>query len=894
MLSIANVKNGRQAEFYFTKKEDYYLSRDANDASQWWGRGADTLGLSGKVESDAFRDICEGKLPDGSEIRSNGRKNRRIATDLTFSAPKSLSIQALVRGDDDLVAAHEAAVTEALRYLEANAVNTRIYENSTMRREATDNLVVARFQHHTSRNHDPQLHTHCLAMNATQGQDGKWRAMMNDDFYTHKMTAGAVYRSELAQRVRALGYEIRVTRSDGLFELGGYSDTALELFSTRRKEILEALKDERAQEMRARGKTAAEVAAKANLKTRQAKVDLEPQQLRDTWRETAQSVNLGEIPKQQPQQRTHEETRELAKEALDWAIEHIEERRAVYEERDVLRHATARGLELGVGFRDIQQAIHWAQVDQELFAVGQHRSGQQRFTSAAMLELEQDILTSMKRGRGTFEPMGDAREVQQTLNSRGLKPGQQQAAEMILTNKDFVVGVQGYAGTGKTFMLRTVRELAEARGYTVKGMSVSAAATKELEDGAGIASQTVASHVNSRKQSKRGGSEKEIWVVDEASFLSSKDTHKLLKKAEREGARIVFVGDKDQLPAVEAGQPFAQLSKRGMRVAEMKDIVRQKNENLRVAVYATIDRKHNKPLELLDKNIHEEPNAAKRLAQVAQEFLRYKQGEAIVVTGGNADRRALNDLIRNGLKQSGKLQGDGAECSVYVQQDRTKAELRRSSTYKSGDVVRMNRRGGYRSLGVREGEYLTVTGVDQKGRVIATREDGKEVRWSPTRLNRVEVHRAELRELKVGDHIRWTRNDHQNGRINGEKCTIVDVDAQRRLATVRDKEGNTETLRLDREKHWEYGYASTVHVAQGATADRVIAHINTERRMLIGHESWYVAISRARHDANIFTDSKNHLGVAITRSMAQESAVEQREIKPVEQRRGWEWGVYAR
>lgn len=178
MLSIANVKNAAQAESYFAK-EDYYLTKDRDAAAQWWSSGAKDLGLEGRVDKEVFGKLLRGELPDGTQMPCKKGGERRAATDLTFSAPKTVSIEALVHGKTDVITAHTTATQKALQYLEEHAANVRVSNGGTVHRCSSNTLVVAMFEHHTSRALDPQLHTHCLALNATKTPDGKWRALVS-------------------------------------------------------------------------------------------------------------------------------------------------------------------------------------------------------------------------------------------------------------------------------------------------------------------------------------------------------------------------------------------------------------------------------------------------------------------------------------------------------------------------------------------------------------------------------------------------------------------------------------------------------------------------------------------------------------------------------------------
>ena len=240
VASIGKIASPSQGVTYY-ERDGYYARDDPahKEASAWAGKGAETLGLSGPVDPDAFRTVLEGKVPDGPQLGKRGKDgtiHHRPGRDVTLSAPKSVSLAALVGGDDRVIAAHDAAVSHTLTWIEKNAVETRMQDKATgtMVRAGGQKMVASTFRHDTSRNLDPQLHTHCVIANMVQGEDGKWRTMVDDGLYGGKMTIGAIYRAELARSLKDFGYRIEKTHTDGRFEIAGVPRKVIEAFSTRR------------------------------------------------------------------------------------------------------------------------------------------------------------------------------------------------------------------------------------------------------------------------------------------------------------------------------------------------------------------------------------------------------------------------------------------------------------------------------------------------------------------------------------------------------------------------------------------------------------------------------------------------------------------------------------
>lgn len=237
MLTLANVSAAHGAT-YFAK--DNYYSRDRNkEASEWWGQGAIALGLSGVVERKVFNELLKGDRPDGGRLRRRQTTGKeRAALDVTLSAPKSVSLLALVLGNNAVEECHRRAVFRALTELEQEYASTRIRTKGTRSRQKTKNLAIALFHHDTNREREPQLHTHCLILNATQGHDKRWRSLWTDQIWKDAHKLGALYRNYLAAELQQLGYEIE-PRQQEMFEVKGYSSNDLWDFSTRRAQIVE-------------------------------------------------------------------------------------------------------------------------------------------------------------------------------------------------------------------------------------------------------------------------------------------------------------------------------------------------------------------------------------------------------------------------------------------------------------------------------------------------------------------------------------------------------------------------------------------------------------------------------------------------------------------------------
>jgi conjugative relaxase-like TrwC/TraI family protein len=849
MLTLARISSGEAAASYY-EQDDYY-SENGRAPSAWYGRGAAALGLAGEVDRDTFRRALDGHLPSGIVLASGQSGARRSGWDLTFSAPKSVSMQALIAGDQRLITAHEKAVEEALRFVEKRIAGYRETVNGDVTRALSDKVLIARFQHDLSRNADPQLHTHAVLVNATVRADGQWRALDAKALYRHQLVIGAVYRAELAREIRELGHDIRVEHTDGRFELAHITRTEIEAFSSRSAEITAQL----AEGGRDRASATAREREVAALNSRGAKQEFDRATLRESWLEKAVELGLDFLPQPAPQPSDGDRQRAIT-EAVDFAIAHTTERSAV------VQHSQLVGAALGHGVG----RISLDNVEAELAArVGSRELIQEgsSYTSAEAQAVERQILEIEVRGRNTIHAIVGHASFRGTEDDY-LNHDQRDAAHRLLTSVDRVVGLQGGAGTGKTTLLRYAQQAASEQGYAVRGVAPSAVATRELGT-ANIASETVASFITRRPKLEP----RTLLILDEAGMVGSRDMRAILTAVEESGARIVLVGDTNQLKAVAAGAPFEQLQRAGMTTAQLEEVVRQRDPILRNAVQLAARGETSVAVRHLGGVTAEFDTATARWAAIARQYgvlAPEQRSETLIVSGTNRAREEINNAVRVRLG----LAGAGHVVSTLQTRDLTEAQRRTTTSYAVGDVVEALR--SYKSIGLSRGDRATVVG-QEPGRLRLQRTDGSIFTWRPVTTPSVTVYRLAEREFAAGDQIRVTANDYNRGMLNGDVFTVVNIDPSRFLITLRADDGRTLALPTSEPVHIEHGYCTTVHAAQGRTVDRVI--VDADTRSATSHEaSFYVAISRARNEAWIYTDDRESLPAAMSREDHKSNALD--------------------
>ena len=887
------------------ERDGYYAKDDPDHraASAWAGKGADALGLTGPVDPDVFTAILEGRVRDEPRLGRPGKDGEivhRPGRDLTLSAPKSVSLAALVGGDARVADAHGRAVERTLAWVEERAVETRMKgpEDGRMIRAGEQKAVIATFTHETSRNLDPQFHTHAVIANMVQGADGKWRTMANEKLYSSKMLIGVLYRGELARELASLGYGIEKTHADGRFEIAGVSRGIIDAYSTRRAEI-EAAMDGRGLGTPTENQRAAQRAA---LMTRAAKRDVDRAELREMWQRQADGLGFDAralTADAMERSRGAGKNREVggdaapnvsavrqgdlfnpppifpADAAITWAVEHLSEREAVFAKTDLLAAALAwKPGSATIG--EAEAAVARLEKEGTLHACGLPAWGESLTTDKAVAD-EKETIALMERGQGATRPVMRSWIAGPLLHNGRLTVGQKEAVKTILSSKDRVVGVQGYAGTGKTTMLDRARQLAAKSGYRTIGVAPSASAARTLAAEAGIETETlqrflarnagIAEGRVTRKGAKemRAAFRKTVLVVDEGSLASTVQARDLLRIAAAiRIPRVVLVGDEKQLDAVDAGKPFAQLQAAGMKTAVMDEILRQKDVELKEAVRASLAGEIGKAFGKLGDRIAEviPDNLAGAAAARWLKLSPRERENTGLMAPSHALRREINGHIRERLARDGVIRGPAFEAERLVSHGYTSAEKMVAANYSPGDVVAFHR--DYRSLGVAKGDERRVAGVDhRKGTVMLEGPEGQSVPWRPRQVGAkrgaVEVYRTESMELRAGDRIRWTRNDTGLGLVNSDTAEVASIRGSR----VAFRLGDGRTMELGKNdpqlRHLDHSWASTVHAFQGRTVDNVIAVMEANHPKLSTQKSFYVEISRARHNAELVTDDAKML-----------------------------------
>jgi conjugative relaxase-like TrwC/TraI family protein len=893
MLSISQPLSAGQARTYhareFASSEQNYWSRDQQGHSEWQGSLAGEWGLAGAVGAEHFARLSEGQHPqteaqlvrhqtaktyDGKFGREVTSVEHRAGWDATFSAPKSVSLTALVGGDDRVRVAHRESVRSALSELERY---TQARIGNVHAPETTGKFAAATFEHDTARPVEgyaaPQLHTHAVIFNVTERENGQTRALQPQELFASQSYATNVYRSELAVRLKDLGYTIE--RGEfGQPEIKGYTKEYMEANSLRREQVKDHLRASGLD-----GPAAAQIAAH---RTRDSKQLQSPEEVLRQHRELAaqhghQADKVVAEARQRGQQHANSPNK-AAQVSVTYARDHLFERSAVESERSIMTAALARSMG-EANLSQVRQEFERRVQTGEFRAAdhGPKHAGQQ-YTTAAMLRMERETIGKMQEGnrRGYGDPMLVEGRVRIDTEDRHpeLNAGQRQTVDEIFLSREKIVGLDGVAGAGKTTTLAVVREGAEQAGYKVEGFAPTSRAAQKLGE-AGIDTKTLQAHLARGQRADTG--EHRLYVMDESSLASTKQMHEFVRRL-HPNDRVLLVGDTRQHESVEAGRIFAQLQDAGMKTVKLEEIVRQRDPELKQTVEQLARGQVGEAIAGLERQgrIHEVPGHEDRIAAIAKEYAK-SPDNTLVVSPDNRSRAEINQAIHAELQAKGVVGREEHRAQVLVpRQDLTGADRIWAARYNPGDVLRYSR--GSKETGIGKGEYARVKSVDApNNRLTVERKSGEEVSYDPRRQQGVSVYREQERAFSVGDRVQLTAPLPDLKLANRELGTVEGIGQDGRMSLKMDGgRSGDRVVELDSVKnpHLDHGYAVTSHSSQGQTADRVLIHADTElgAKDLLNNRMAYVAVSRGAYDAQIFTNDREKLGAALGHDVSHSSA----------------------
>ena len=873
MLTIRAMSNGQGYSARHLEHSDYYAEGE-RVIGQWQGRGAELLGLSGDVNSEQFEAIRQGVDPETGEFLRQRQSADRVAADgttqshgrnlydFTISAPKSVSIMAQLAGDGRLIESHQKAIAEALQELESYAA-TRVRQDGANADRVTGNLVIAVYHHDTSRELDPQLHTHAVAANMTwDGVEGRWKALQASDIYERRAYLTEVYRNALAREVHGLGYELENRRDakgrDAGFEIRGVSDALLEKYSQRSRQRDDAIEEF----MRKNGRhpTDNEVAVLVRESRADKLLEISTAEVRERQNARLNSEERQAITRLREKAlaaaNAHTNGRESASPSLLYAQEHIFERVSVARDHELLTEA----LRHGRGRIALDEAKGVLQLEESSGHV--LRAGNEIATRES-LDRERQMVTGVNRGIGRFEPLGGSNGF---VASDRLRPEQKCAVEFVLASRDHAVNIRGAAGTGKTATLQELnRGLTEA-GREVLAVAPTMSAVEELQK-VGFSNATTIQRLlqDPRAHTEARG---KVLIVDEAGMVSARQMAELLELAERQSARIVFSGDTRQIQSVEAGDALRILEKEShLKSASLTQVQRQTAQDYREAIQE-LRRNPQRGFEKLDQiGAVREVAWEERARAVAQAW---REGgsqandngaarKVLVVCATHEEIDNVTEAIRAERLRTGEL-GESRRVERLVPQNYTTAQKSEPRNFREGQVLAFHRA----TKDVSRNEVVEVVRVERH-KVVARNAAGVERELTSKQAKCFEVYERRMIEVAPNDKLVLTANRRESGfrGTNGEMVTVAGVDDRGRIQLV---DGRTMPANY---QHFDYGYAVTAHRSQGKSVDAVVISGDAMKK-----ELFYVAASRGRESVTVITSDKELLRQSVARSAERPSASE--------------------
>lgn len=864
MLTIRAMSNGTGYAKKYLEQSDYY-SENEKVAGQWYGKGAEQLGLTGEVEHEQFERIRQGLHPEtGEKLRQRTSADRtakdgttqshgRNLYDMTWSAPKSLSLLAILTGDERLIEAHERAVEAALAETERHAA-TRVRINGQQGDRITGNLVIARYTHFENRWLSPQLHTHTVAVNISHdAEEGRWKALQASGIYQRRSFLTEVYRNILAAGVQEAGYQIEnrepVKGRDMGFEIKGVPQPLIEKFSegiNQREQVIDAFKKKHGREP-SETQIANEMRKARPKKKTYTTAEVRAQQQERLTADERRT--LAQVREQADRNRSRVQTHS-AEASLQYALDHVFERVSVAPDHVILSEALKHGRG-GVNLKDLRSTLAKLEADKGILYI----EGQ--IATRAALERERDMINLINRGVAKHERLGKGLtdfEISARLNA-----GQRQAIDFVLNSCDFAVNVEGAAGAGKTRMLNELRRSLQASGRLMLALAPTLSGAEELQK-EGFKNAATVESLLQNKDAHMHLTGRAI-ILDEAAMVSGRQMHELLKLASRYDARMVFTGDIRQLQSVEASDALRILLKESHLAnasVALKEVQRQQAKEYKEAIEA-LRESPAKGLEMLGKmGAVREVGLLDRAEAVAEAYRKAK-GKTIVVCPTHEEIGRVTTAIRADLRGQGKL-GAEAKLDRLNPLNFTEAQKTDARNFTPGHVLVFHRG----TKDARKYESFTVIGQDGHS-VEARNEQGRTIHVTRKQAKSFGVFERQGIDVAAGDWLSIQANvrDDAFKFTNGERVKVAHVNEQGGIV-LDDKRTIPHNFR-----QFTHGYAITAHRSQGKTVDEVI--ISGER---FNKELFYVAASRGKHRITIFTGDKEQLHQSIGVSGERMSALE--------------------
>jgi conjugative relaxase-like TrwC/TraI family protein len=839
MVSISKFTR-EQAERYFeSSKEEYYANENAES---FFGGKANEL-AGDEVSKETFHNFLS--------------KNKVATINLTFSNSKSFSILTELTQDKELqeklIEIHDNAMAKTMQYVEENIIQTRLFfTNEAGRREyeqvKAGKIEYAAFRHHSSRENDPQLHTHVTIANRVK-VNGKDYSIDARNLYKEHIKIGKMYRAELINELRQANIEVKITDyKNFFFEISGVDQSTIEQFSKqskKMKEVYEELKQQMPNEPDAKLKEMANYECRAKKDKTKTVEDL-----REEWQKESiqKDINFNSKEVKVADNKDIQNAITEAGEKLNENISYFSNLEFQNEIRQQLIYENLKYNDNDIknNIQELVKSKDIIKISNDLYTTKEIRIAEK--------EIEKYAGASHNKFNGIFESGEAVKEIAAWENKEGnfkLTEGQRKTLKAALTSKDGLLIFQGDAGTGKTAVLKALKEITENKGIELEGLSTTGKAADEIVAASNINSKTIDSFLLSKQGDNSGpeNTKRKIYIVDESSMNATLKIRDVIRQAEKEGAQVILQGDTKQLASIQAGGMFERLQKdKNITFSEMKESIRQKDKNLKTAVKTIADGKVVQGLKMLDSQdkIFEIKDKDILYKTITDAYIKENNKDNFILSAQNKDRVLINQIVREKLKENNSIAKDDNKIIIREGKSIGNYGKKQVWNYDKKDLI------------VKGKHAYEVKKIDIENKTITAfdRDKNKEIVMQANIKN--EVYLEQQKDFSNGDKIVFLKNASGNDLKvkNGQTAVINNIeklenDNYKIMAKMNNKIISFETNDYN---YFTHAYCITSYKSQGQTAEKVWIYSDKTTA-----NETYVNVSRAKLNAEIYTMDKETL-----------------------------------
>ena len=873
------------AEDYFQKEkeqfelEEYYSNQNSET---FYG------GLANKFVGEQILETSKTSISGEKHVSlKSGRTfreflNGKDSIDMTFTAPKSVSVMIELTKDEQLrkkmIEIHENAACGAMRYVEENLAYTRLSHREGGKKVYDPvypgKMEYAAFLHHDTREKDPDIHSHFIVPKRlyVRGQEYALEVgrsipqTRGRNILDNKKRLGEYYRALEINQLRQNDISVKVTDyKNFFFEVEGVEQKTLETFSKRSEQIkneFDKIKD-------VADGSEAKVKARIALETRKRKDSSVPlSDLRTKWE--AESPQKDVVPVIKSVKLAGADDIDAA---LKSATAKLTENRAQMSDLDLrvtaMKHLIYNDLkfneeDINLKIKEMFKRRELVKLDPDGFflTTKEIRMAEIRIQSFSKNTLEKyDGIVeknSAKTEIGEWEKKAAEIFKKEKGKDFALTADQKKVLEALLTTKNGVTVIQGDAGTGKTTLLKAFYEITKERGVQLAGLSTTGKAVKEIVEQSMIDSKTIDSHILQGKNIKEftDANGKKIYIVDESSMNATLKIKEVIELAEKENARVILIGDIKQLASIQAGGMFERLQKsKNVTFVEMHESIRQTDPFLKEAVKTIAKGKIKDGMKMLDEKnlIHAFENKEVLYESITDAFVKEGNLENFILSSQNKDRYELNKITREKLKNAGAIDKEDFQMKIREGKNIGDEDKKNFWNYEKGNIV------------LRGKHTYEIKNVDfeNKSVIAVDKFSGQEILMSGNKLKANQVYIEAERKFSKGDKIIFLKNDYhievvsngldkkeygvQNG-LSGLIKNIESLGNDNYKIEVDIGKGKTVNFETKDYNYFTHGYAITSYKSQGQTAEKVYIYSDRTTK-----NEFYVNVSRAKQNIEIFT-----------------------------------------